>query len=92
MALGNGQTSEHFSRNQTEDSGLGLRVIFSAESNLEPQEPRYYQIRMNEDDPGFFKTCLDATDEQIRRDQQMASPSLFFKELTKEEALKRAQS
>ena len=91
MAVGNGQTSEHFSRSQTEDEGLGVRVIFTAESNLEPQEPRYYQIRMNEDDPGFCWTRLDATDDQIRRDEQMASPSLFFRELTKDEVLKLAQ-
>lgn len=91
IALGNGRTSEHFSRNQTQDSGLGLRVVFSAESNLEPQEPHYYQIRMNEDDPGFFKTRLGATDEQIRQDEQMAAPSLFFRELTKDEALTLAQ-
>ncbi len=91
MTLGGGETSDHFRRDQSEDQGLGLRVVFTAESNLEPQEPRYYQIRMNEDDPGFFKTRSDATDEELKQDEQIASPSLFFRELTEDEALRLAQ-
>lgn len=91
MAVENGQTSEYFSRSQIEDEGVGMRVIFTAESNLEPEEPRYYQIRMNEDNAGFFRTRIGATDDQIRRDEQMASPPLFFRELTKDEVVKLAE-
>jgi hypothetical protein len=73
---------------QSEAAGFILRAKLTARRGLtDAMASRYFQLRANEDDPGYITVKPGMSSEEIQRAEP--APSLFFQDLSEDDALKR---